>query len=62
MDKAERRIKIFSSGLKKLNNNSLDYIHGLTQVLFMVEHPPVYPAALEKAAELAKKSRLFEMG
>jgi hypothetical protein len=40
----------------------LDYIHGLTQVLFMVEHPPVYPFSGGKAAELEKKKRLYEIG
>jgi cob(I)alamin adenosyltransferase len=43
MVKAERRIRDFSSGIKKLSNHSLDYIHRLTQVLFLVERPPVYP-------------------
>jgi hypothetical protein len=48
MVKTEQRIKTFSSGIKKLDNHSFDYIHRLTQVLFMVEHPPVYPVAEKK--------------
>jgi hypothetical protein len=62
MTKTERRIRDFSSGMRKLDNHSLNYIHSLTQVLFMVEHLPVYPAAREKAAELEKENRLYEMG
>jgi hypothetical protein len=62
MTKTERRISAFSSGVKKLSNHSLDYIHGLTQVLFMVEHLPVYPFSGGKAAELEKKKRLYEIG
>jgi len=56
MTKAERRISDFSSGMKKLDDNSLTYIHKLTQVLFMVEHPPVYPVSGEKATKLGKKT------
>jgi hypothetical protein len=56
MTKTERRIKTFSSGIKKLGNHSLDYIHKLTQVLFLVEHGPVYPVSTEKAHELKNKN------
>jgi cob(I)alamin adenosyltransferase len=62
MIKAERRIKTFSSGIKKLDNNSLNYIHRLTQVLFMVEHPPVYPVEEGKIYESEKKNRSYAMG
>jgi hypothetical protein len=61
MTKTERRIVAFSSGIKKLNNHSLNYIHSLTQVLFLIEHPPVYPAAREKIAESEKKNRPYTM-
>jgi len=54
MTKAERRISDFSSGMKKLNVKSLSYIHRLTQVLFTVEHSPIYPGAGKKAVELEK--------
>jgi len=60
MTKTGGRIKTFSSGIKKLSNHSLDYIHRLTQILFMVEHPPIYPVSLEKADELEKKNHPFE--
>jgi len=60
MTKSERRIGDFSSGIKKLNNHSLNYIHKLTQVLFMIEHPPVCPGLEKKDAELEKKNRLYE--
>ncbi|WP_461257163.1 hypothetical protein [Treponema sp. R80B11-R83G3] len=56
MNKAERRINDFSSGVKKLNTNSVNYIHKLTQVLFMVEHQPVYPISGKKSSELEKKT------
>jgi len=56
MTKSERRIGDFSSGIKKLNNHSLNYIHKLTQVLFMVEHPPVCPI-IENKNLLPKKGR-----
>jgi cob(I)alamin adenosyltransferase len=62
MVKAERRIKTFSSGIKKLSNNSLEYIHRLTQVLFMVEHPLGYPVGREKAAELERRNHPYAMG
>jgi cob(I)alamin adenosyltransferase len=61
MVKAERRIRAFLSGIKKLDNNSLNYIHRLTQVLFLVECPPVYPVSGGKTAELEKKNRPYEM-
>jgi len=60
MTKSERRIGDFSSGIKKLNNHSLNYIHKLTQVLFMVEHPPVYPCLENKDIEVKKKNCLYE--
>jgi hypothetical protein len=61
MSKIGRRIKTFSSGIKKLDYYSLDYIHRLTQVLFLVEHPPVYPSSGKKVPELEKKTHLYEM-
>jgi len=54
MTKAERRISDFSSGVRKLDVKSLSYIRKLTQVLFTVEHLPVYPGAGKKAVELEK--------
>jgi hypothetical protein len=60
MTKTERLIKTFSSGIKKLDNHSLNYIHSLTQVLFMVEHPPVYPVSGEKTTGLENKKCLYE--
>jgi cob(I)alamin adenosyltransferase len=54
MVKTERRIKAFSSGLKKLDKNSLNYIHRLAQVLFLVERPPVNPSSGEKSHVVRK--------
>jgi hypothetical protein len=51
MTKAERRIRDFSSGMRKLDDKSLNYIHKLTQVLFMFEHPSIYPCLGEKNHE-----------
>jgi hypothetical protein len=56
MTKAERRINNFSSGVRKLDDKSLSYIHKLTQVLFMVEHPPVYPGSEKKALNQERKT------
>jgi len=60
MTKSERRIGDFSLGIKKLNNHSLNYIHKLTQILFMVEHPPVCPSLEKKDAEVKKKKCFYE--
>ncbi|MDR2922275.1 MAG: hypothetical protein LBU85_02895 [Treponema sp.] len=57
MVKTERRIAAFTSGLKKLDNNGLNYIHRLAQVLFLVERPPVNPSAGGKSAGLEKGKR-----
>jgi len=56
MTKPERRIRTFSSGVKKLDNRGLNYIHGLTQVLFMVENTSAYPVLENKASESKRKT------
>jgi len=56
MTKAERRISDFSSGVRKLDVKNLSYIRKLTQVLFMVEHPTVYPGSEGKGTESGKKN------
>jgi hypothetical protein len=61
MTKAECRINAFSSGIRKLNDNSLSYIHKLTKVLFMVEHQPIYSMSKKKDIKLEKKKHLLEM-
>jgi len=61
MTKTERRISDFSSGMRKLDVKSLSYIRKLTQVLFTVEHPPIYPGAGKKAVESGKKRHLLKM-
>jgi hypothetical protein len=62
MTKTERRIRTFSSGMRKLDNNSINYIHWLTQVLFLVEHPPVLQASGENASKPENmKNCLYEM-
>ena len=43
----ERRIRDFSTGLKKLNKDSQKYIQNLTCVLSFVEQPPVSPVSGE---------------
>jgi len=43
MTKTEKRVEIFKSGMKVLSEDSKDYIHKLTHILLLVEHPPVYP-------------------
>jgi len=48
MTKSERRIKDFSSGLKKLGNDNQDYIHKLTGDLFLIEKFPACPALAKK--------------
>jgi hypothetical protein len=59
MTKTEQRIRAFSSGMKKLDNHSRNYIHRLTQILFLAEHPPVYPVSGKKAFESKKKNRSY---
>jgi len=60
MTKEERRISDFSSGMKKLDDKSLNYIHRLTQILFFVEHPQVYPGSEKKAVESGKKNHPYK--
>ena len=48
MTKAEKRVRDFSSGMKKLGNDSRNYIHKLTHVLFLVEQSPVCPVDKKK--------------
>ena len=55
MTNAEQRLVDFSSGMKKLGDDSRNYIHKLTQVLFLVERPPIYPALKKKFPELGDK-------
>ncbi|MCL2763344.1 MAG: hypothetical protein FWD36_09110 [Treponema sp.] len=43
MTKAEWRIRNFSSGMQKLGDNSRNYMHKLTHILFLVEHAPICP-------------------
>jgi hypothetical protein len=57
MTKTERRSKDFSSGMRKLGNQSLNYIHKLAQVLLMVEHTFVYQRSEKKTAEIKNKDR-----
>ena len=56
MTKEEQRLRDFSSGMKKLGNDSRDYIQKLTHVLFLVEQPPNYPV-FEKKTKQAKYIR-----
>jgi hypothetical protein len=57
MTKTERRIRDFSSGIRKLGNHSRNYIHQITHVLFLVEQPPVYPV-VKKKTETKKIARM----
>jgi len=56
MNKAERKINDFSSGMKKLDDKSLKYIHKLAQVLFAVEHSTVFTGLRKKAVKTRKKN------
>jgi hypothetical protein len=51
MSKEERRIRDFSSGIRKLGEDSRNYLHRLTQALFLVEQPPVCPILQEEPTE-----------
>jgi len=55
MTKTEQRIKDFSSQMKKLGNDSRNYTHKLTQVLFLVEKSLICPVTEEKLPELRRK-------
>jgi hypothetical protein len=59
--KTERQIRDFSSGMRKLSDNNLNYIQKLTHVLFMVEHLPVYSGPWRKAPESKKTNRIFKV-
>jgi len=48
MTKEQRRIRDFSSGIKKLGDESRNYIGKLTQVMFLIEQPPVFPVFEKK--------------
>ena len=41
MTRSEKRLRDFSSGMKKLGGDSRNYIHKLTRFLFLAEQPPV---------------------
>jgi len=45
----KKRINAFSSGIKKLSYDSRNYIQELTQILFLIEQPPVYPISDKKS-------------
>ena len=62
MTKAEQRIRCFTSGMKKLGNDSRDYIHKLAHVLFLVEQPPVCPVTDGDFSERKKESKKVWMG
>ena len=52
MTKIERRIRSFSLGMKKLGIDSRNYIHMLTQNLFLIEQISTHPALKRKGSEL----------
>ena len=56
MTEAEHRIRAFSLGMKKLGNDSRNYLHKLAHVLFLVEQPPVYPVLEKKTPDLRNKN------
>ncbi|MDR0503033.1 MAG: hypothetical protein LBH16_06895 [Treponema sp.] len=61
MNNAEKRIKNFSSGLRKLNKKNQDYINKLAHVLLLVEQPPVCPS-VERADTGKEKVKTTCMG
>lgn len=52
MTKAEQRIRDFSSGMKKLSENSRNYIYELTYTLSLVKQTPAFLFLEEKCPEL----------
>ena len=58
MTKEERRIRDFSSGMKNLDDEGRSYIHRLTNILFLVEKPPVCPV-VEINNTKSKKKMVF---
>jgi len=52
MTKAERRIKNFSSGLKKLGNDNQNYIQKITHDLFLIEKSTACSVLVKKNTEL----------
>ena len=59
MNKTERRVRDFSSGMTNLGDDSRKYIQKLTNVLFFVEQPPVCPVIEKKFPELGNESECF---
>jgi len=55
MTKTKQRIKDFSSGLKKLSDESQNYICNLTHILFFVGQLLVHSIAGKKIINNAKK-------
>jgi len=56
MTKAERRIRDFSSGLKKLSDKSQNYINKLAHNLFLIEQSSAYPVFNKKYPELENRN------
>ena len=49
---AERRIKSFSSGLKKLGNDNQNYVHKITHDLFLIEKFTACSVLVKESTEL----------
>lgn len=52
MTKTERRIKNFSSGLKKLGNDNQNYIRKITHALFLIEKFTACSVLVKESTEL----------
>ena len=62
MTAAERRIREFSSCMKKLSSKSRNYIHKLAHTLLLVEQPPVCPVQEADFIGKGKESKNTRMG
>jgi len=62
MTKTERRISDFSSGMKRLNDKNLNYIHKLTKDLFIVENNSGYSCSERKNIEVYKNNTCLFSG
>jgi len=56
MTKVERRIKNFSSGLKKLGNDNQNYIHKITHDLFLIEKFTACSVLVKESTELEENN------
>ena len=56
MTRVEKRIRDFSLGMKKLGDDSRNYLHKLTYTLFLVEQTPMHPVTEKKIHKQGNKN------